>query len=208
MADMVGPWKRADIRSLSELCAAARKLGQPAAFGLLMPINKPFANKAEAHKAMQQHGIYKWLKAHMPLALTVDADEFELVQTLLRGMTIGFAEQSAQSSKGADRTDKKRDSAIRAIDRIEGCLDDATIVLVNAEKRSMLRQLLSEAKAEMGAHKAKNVKHPALADLAANLYRQFRTDDVSIVMAIAAAMGIDDCDERTARRYVKAAITA
>jgi hypothetical protein len=210
MAENVGPWKRADIHSLNELYAAARRLDEPQGVGLFFPSpsSSPFASRTEAVDALHGHPIYKWFGAHAPAVLAVNADEFELVHTLVEGMAAGFAQQHQLPREESTRSDKKRKTVGRAIERVRRSLDDGTIVLANSVKQNVLRQLLEEAQQDVATPSAKSVKHPALAALVESLYRQFRVTDVTVIMAIITAMEIADIDERTARRYIEVAASA
>jgi hypothetical protein len=229
--DAVGPWKRAHIRSLNQLCRDAINLGEPEpelGVGLFAAAARwhrehpresgyrpnPYSDIADAKRALHKHPIYSWLQQREPPVLREmphndPAAEFRFVQVLLRFMTFAFAE-SNQAAVPRKRTDKTRKIAWGVFDRAEQYLLDGTAVLLpNSARHNLLTELLGEAKSELmrPSQRAPRVGEETywiLETLAYQLYKDFGLADVPLIMAVAQAVG-PGCSEKTARRYVQRA---
>jgi hypothetical protein len=214
-ADFVGPWKRAHIRSLDQLCRDAINLGEPVPGGLMGASHRPNPYGAIAHakQALHKHPIHRWLQRRDPPVLREvprndPLAEFRLVHILLHCMTIAFAE-SNQTSVSKKRTDKLRMTARGVFHRAERYLLDGVVFLPNAARHNLLIELLAEAKSESRGPRPKAARqgeetYPALEALAQALYKELELSDVPLIVAVAEAVG-PGCSEKTATRYVQRA---
>ncbi len=103
--------------------------------------------------------------------------------------------------------DKKRRTALAAIERVEKYMADGSCTvfyLPNPARHEMLEKLLAEAKEILKQRRSKEVNHPMLQALARDLYEEFRIADVKLILEVATALEIE-LEERTAQRYVKEA---
>jgi hypothetical protein len=202
MADMVGPWKTIDIRSLAELCEHVRRLDDPPqpGRGLLAPLPLRYTDRDKAITDLHRHPIYRWLKRQTPAALEAQANEFKLVAILLRCMSIGFSlgNEPPHKTLRADR----RATIVKAIDRVEKALAAGTILMANQPKHEMLTQLLAEAKADLETPRSPGAPGNAVLEaLASSLFNELGISDTKVIEAVAIALEIS-CDERLAQRYV------
>jgi hypothetical protein len=105
------------------------------------------------------------------------------------------------SQKG--RADKGRKTVTTNIDRLEEALENGVLVLTRG-KRSILRQLLGEAKAELAAPRSRSAKqkHPELVYLSQVLALQKadRRARRESILDVAILTGIE-CDATTAGKY-------
>jgi hypothetical protein len=177
------------------------------------PPPSAFPDIGKVQSMVRAHPIYQWFEAHIPevLARAIDArSEIQLVQLLLRCMTIAFWEAAgaAQPAKGVkERRDKKRNAARNAIDRVERFMDDVTILLPPA-KEDMLRNLLAEAKSELTRKSPRGPEfrpYLGLEALAYALYQELGIADPRILLDVASALELGDFTDRTAQRYVEKA---
>ena len=222
-ADAVGPWKRAHIRNLDQLCRDAINLGEPALGGLWGEAARwhreypgesgyrpnPYGDIADAKRALYKDPIYRWLQKRDPPVFRLPQNdpvaEFRLVRLLLRFMTIAFAE-SNRTPEPKRRTDKRRTIAWGVFHRAEQYLLDGTVVLPNSARDAFLIELLGEAKSELMRRHQKAPRvgeetYPALEALANALYKELGLADVSLIIAVSQAVG-PGCSEKTAKRYV------
>jgi hypothetical protein len=194
--------------SLKSLCEDAIRLDTLPSGGLLGATLNPgrYGDIAEARKALVVHPIYRWLKQELPavvklLSTLPAAAEFRFVLLLGRHITIAFDPPSSKA-----RMDKKRTATWAAAKRVESAIHDGTVSLTSP-KCNMLCQLLAEARSELVKPRKKSSKHGVLEGLAHALHRDFAISSAKIIMEVATVTGLH-CSERSAQRYVKAAVDA
>jgi hypothetical protein len=153
---------------------------------------------------LRANRLHSWLEknlhktmSHAP-SLLLGRILFSLnVLSVLRLLDATKMEQEAASAE--DRADKKRVPVMKSIDRLTDALDDGVVVLTH-EKRSLLRQLLSEAKAELAAKRSKSEKHPGLVYLSQLLARTDKRARKEAILEVVDLTNIE-CDATTADRY-------
>jgi hypothetical protein len=211
----VGPWLRDDYRGFKRLCTEALFLEPPCFLGLpgggwsaaalrdLLERNRPskFPNITAAEKALRGHRVYRWLKEYVPLAVNIATDktpfsQFRRTRTVVEHIVFASALPLAPT-----RTDRRRTSLHKLLERLEGGLNDGTLRLRNMAREDTLEELLAEAKELLARRQPKSVGYPWLKQLARELCEQTGGADPKLLLQVAAVCELD-CDERTAQRYV------
>jgi hypothetical protein len=156
---------------------------------------------------LQANRLHSWLEknlhrtmSHAPSAL-LGRIRFSLdVLSVLMLLDVRKTQQEAEAATGEEhRADKKRTPVMKSIDRLADALDDGVVVLTH-DKRSLLRQLLSEAKAELAARRSKSEKHPGLVYLSQILARTDKRARREAILEVVDLTNVE-CDATTADRY-------
>ena len=114
---------------------------------------------------LRANRLHSWLEKNLPHTMShapsalLGRIRFCLdVLSVLRLLDVRKTQQEAEAATGEERrADKKRTPVLKSINRLEAALDDGLLVLTH-DKRSLLRQLLCEAKAELAVKRSKPEK--------------------------------------------------
>jgi hypothetical protein len=119
-------------------------------------------------RELRANPLHRWLEKSLPQTLShappiLLARIRFVLDVLSILMLLDVTKTQQEASTREERADKKRTPVLTSIDRLEDALENGVLVLTRA-KRSMLRQILSESKAELAVKRSKSdwQKHPGL----------------------------------------------